>query len=653
MLNKWSWGLLALLVAGAFALTGSGDAEASEYRFPMDGSDFLLSGTFGELRTNHFHSGIDVKTGGETGRKLYAAREGYVYRLKVSPYGFGKAIYLRHPDGEFTVYAHLNGFSDEIEEYVYQKQYASKRYEQEIYLPEDEIEVRKGQLIAYSGNSGSSTGPHLHYEIRDPEERITNVLEHYKYAIRDNVKPVVQRIGLQALDAGSHVRGEYEKVEIVPNGNNGNYSIPEVIKVGGRFGVEYLGYDLLSAAPNHCGINYAELFLDGEEIFAFEMNEFGFDEKKYINVHFDYPHYKRTGRKFQKAYVDAGNRLPCYPRQVNNGIIELKDNAVHRIRLELTDTHMNRTTVNFKVQKGTRLELPKTLKYPGVTSLSGFRHRNVYVCRVKNPSTAHLRGIDVVYNNGDSRRLRPLYLEEGQLTYLLDLEKWRLPQKIQDPITGKSIDFHYRETVLPDKNNIVEFGGLKCYFPYAAVFDSLPLHIRRFPGNRNMYSDIYEIGNREDPLFKSFVLNLYPEPGAREQHMVLATQNRSGRWKYLGKDINEDNSIYASSGSFGTFCIMADSTAPLIRPSNIKDGGTIGAGQKTLRIRITDNFSGIDSQRILGTLDDRWILFEFDAKTSSITHRLKERPGKGAHNLHLMVYDNANNLAEKSFKLYF
>jgi murein DD-endopeptidase MepM/ murein hydrolase activator NlpD len=120
-------------------------SEPSDYRFPMAGNSFLLAGTFGELRSNHFHSGIDIKTGGGTGQPLLAVRDGYVYRIKVSPFGFGKAIYLRHPDGEFSVYGHMNGFTAPIEAFVYQKQYASKQYEQEIYLDEGEMPVKAGR----------------------------------------------------------------------------------------------------------------------------------------------------------------------------------------------------------------------------------------------------------------------------------------------------------------------------------------------------------------------------------------------------------------------------------------------------------------------------------------------------------------------------
>lgn len=651
MLNNWK--IAGLLLVLGFLGSSMERPDTQSYRFPMSGSEFLLSGTFGELRTNHFHSGIDIKTGGEVGKSLFAAREGYVYRIKVSPYGFGKAIYLRHPDGQFTVYGHMNGFNDAIEEYVYQKQYASKRYEQEIYLPEDEMPVRRGQLIGYSGNSGSSQGPHLHFEIRDPDESITNVLKHYKSSIVDHVPPIVQTIGFQALDAGSRVNGQYEKVTLQPEGSNGSYNLPRVIQVDGRVGLEYHAYDLLSGAPNHCGINYARLFLDGEQIFGFNLDKFSFDEKKFINVHFDYPYYKQHGRKFQKAYQDDGNQLACFPILKDRGIIELQDNGVHQIRLELEDTHGNVTRLRGRVQRKASPALPNTLRFDGLTKLTGHPVRDAYLCRVENPSTTHLKGLNVSFQSGEVQKLPPSYLEGNNLYFLLEWEKWRLPSKISDPLTGKSLNLFFRETILPDKNNIVSHGELQSYFPYTSVFDTLPLHIRSYPRQAGMYSDIYEVGDTDIPLFKSFVLNFKPNSPGNPTHMVIARKNKAGRWNFLGQDTNEDGSIYASSKNFGTFCVMADSTPPVIRPSNLSDGATIPGNQTSLRLRITDNFAGIDSGKILCTLDDSWTLFEYDAKSASITHRLKTRPTPGRHRLHVMVYDNANNLAESTFYLYF
>ncbi|MEM0997517.1 MAG: M23 family metallopeptidase [Bacteroidota bacterium] len=630
------------------------DPPAGLYRFPMNGSDFLLSGSFAELRSNHFHSGIDIKTGGEVGIPLYAVRDGYIYRIKVSPYGFGKAIYLRHPDGQFSVYGHMNGFNEAIEEFVYQKQYASKKYEQEIYLPEHQMPVKQGQLIGYSGNSGSSLGPHLHFEIRDPDERITNPLKHYRRYVRDNKKPIVQRIAFEALDVTSRVRGKFGKVEIVPEGSNGNYTVRDLIEVRGPVGMEYMAFDLLDGAGNHCGINYARLYLDDKLVYEFEIDRFSFDEKKYINVHFDYLYHKRTGRKFQKCYLDRGNQLATYKNLVNGGVLHLKDYATHKLRLELGDGYHNTTVVKARIRKDARaVNLPASLSFPGTTTLRGKAKRNVFVITVSNPSTAHLRGIDVQFQDGATERLRPAYLEGKNLVFLLNLAKWRLPEKVTDPITGKEINLHLAQTVLPDKNNIVDTGELQAYFPYTAVFDTLALHVRRYPGDRKMYSDIYEVGNTEVPLLKSFVLNFSPNKTGNPNHMIIAARTRNGNWRYIGNEIKEDGSIYASSGSFGTFCVMGDSVPPRLKPTNFRNGDRITERQKTLRLRLSDNFSGIQSPRIHCTLDDRWVLFEFDAKSSSITHRLRRRPSSGRHRLDVMVYDNANNLAQQSFYLYF
>ncbi|HHG86189.1 MAG TPA: M23 family metallopeptidase, partial [Bacteroidetes bacterium] len=584
----------------------------------------------------------------------YAVRDGYIYRIKVSPYGFGQAIYLRHEDGQFSVYGHMSKFSPEIEEFLYQKQYASKQYEQEIYLPEHQMPVRKGKLIGYSGNSGSSHGPHLHFEIREADERITNPLKHYRNLIQDNVKPIVQTIGIQALELGSRVNGQFEKLEIVPEGSQGNYRVPGIIGVTGKIGFEYHGYDLLNGAGNHCGINYTRLFLDNELIFEFNMDRFSFEEKKFINVHFDYGHYKREGKKFQKCYLDNGNKLEAYQGLVDGGVINLWDNAVHQVRIELGDTYHNTSVIRAQIRRDAkRPYLPGSLSFPGATTMHGLARRNVYVVKVKNPSTAHLRGLDLHYADGETERVLPAYFKDKKLVFLVNLNKWKHPERIVDPVTGKQLDFHLRQTVLPEKNNIVEYGELQTYFPYTAVFDTLPLRIQRKTGNNNMYSDIYEIGSQEVPLLKAFVLNFEPKHSGNPQHLIIAKKSRAGTWRFLGNEIKEDGGIYASSSTFGTFCVMADSSSPRIKPLNFSDGSTIPGSQTSLRLKVTDNFSGIQNQKILCTLDGRWVLFSFDAKTSSIRHRFRTRPGPGQHRLEVMVYDNANNLAKKTFNLYF
>lgn len=631
-------------------LLGSAPVEKDKYGFPFQFRPAVLSGTFGELRSNHFHSGIDVKTGGEVGKPIYATRDGYVYRIKVSAYGFGKALYLRHPDGEFTVYAHLDHFVPTYEEYAYQKQYASKQFEQEIYPQVDEFPVKKGELIGYSGNSGSSQGPHLHFEIRDPEERITNPLLYYRDLISDTKAPTVGTVAFEPLGPESRVNGNFEKLEITPTGAPGRYEVPGIIEVQGPVGMEYHAWDLLDAAGNHCGVNGADLYLDNQLIFRLDLDKYSFDDKKNINVHFDFQHFLQTGRRFQRAYLEDGNSFPCYHDLVNQGRIDLQDNAVHPVRLVLKDAYGNATEIRAKVQRvGKGLSSPVSLT--GTTTLRSYVRRNVLVVKVRNFRDTHFDGVDVTWDNDLTEKVAPTYRDGTDLVYLIPLGKWRFPKRVADPLSGKSLDFHFRKTVYPEKNNVVEMGDLQLYFPIGTVFDTMALPVEVSPRKNGMYSDVYEIGTHEIPLFKSFVVSIKPSIPAKSHQLVVAMLNKYGNWVYLGQDVREDGSVYASSGEFGKFCLMVDSIPPTVRPGNFKEGGTITGN--TISVKLSDNFAGIVSEKNVMMLDGNWILGEFDAKTSTMTYRMRTRPSAGSHKLTVIAWDAANNMAEVEFSIKF
>jgi hypothetical protein len=626
-------------------------SEPSDYRFPMAGNSFLLAGTFGELRSNHFHSGIDIKTGGGTGQPLLAVRDGYVYRIKVSPFGFGKAIYLRHPDGEFSVYGHMNGFTAPIEAFVYQKQYASKQYEQEIYLDEGEMPVKAGDLIGFSGNSGSSHGPHLHFEIRDPEERIMNPLNYYKPYITDRIKPLVTGIAFEPITVDSRVNGRFEKFEVKPEGSNGDYRIVDVVRLAGKVGLEYDGFDQLDGAANSCGINYAKLYLDDQLIYEFSLEKFTFDDKKYINVHFDYAHHKAGGRKFQRSYVEPGNALICHPQSVDRGWIDLQDDRIHALRLELADGYRNTSTVRMNVQRAAPASLPTTITGGQGQRLQSVIRRNVCVLTLSKPVTRQLKGLTVTYADGSTALLPPAYMKSDELVYLLDLNQKRIPVAVGDPVAGHRVDFQLKKKVYAEKDNLVGLGELQVFLPAGCVFDSLPLHLKQLPGGRSQFSDSYEVGRSDQPIFKSFVLQFEPPKGSDATQMVVA-RRQGGSWVFVGNERKPDGTISAASGDFGTFCVMADSTPPTLKPLNFKSGSTIPASQKTLSLQIEDSFSGIASQRFHCTIDGAWELFEYDAKSKTISHTLRNRPGI-SHNLQVMVYDNANNLGQATFSIVF
>lgn len=645
----WFWGSLFVL-----SVLGLGFLNNENYRFPLD--DYrALSGTFGELRTNHFHSGIDVKVGGKVGIPIRAIQDGYVYRIKVSPYGFGNAIYLRHADGRFSVYAHLSRFNRSLESYTYQRQYGSKKYAQELYLRKDEIAVQRGEVIGYSGNSGSSTGPHLHFEIRDPEERILNPLFYYKNIIPDHKKPILQEIAFQPIDKNSRVRGEFRKLSLVPNGDNGRYSIGQTIKVNGRVGLEYRAYDLLDGAGNHCGINYARLYLDGELIYAYSLDRFAFDEKRYINLHIDYPHYLNKKHRLQRAYVERGNQFNAYKHHDHSGLIELKDNEVHSFRLVLTDAHDNQTYVTGKLQREPQRNASPALPVnSGVPSATYRIDRDLLVVSVSRPKAEYVQGLRYLNVYGEEKELLPAYVKNQKMVFLLPLARHDYPTEIRDQSGQSLLRFNLQEEINAGQNNLVDMDEMQLFFPYQSVFDRVHLEIARKPALEKSLSPVFRVGDPSIPLFKSFLVSFQPDPEISRHNLVVARKNQN-QWVFAGNTQGEQGNVYASVRDFGEYTLMADSVAPTISPVNFQNGGTFSSKQNVIVLRLKDDFSGVNDETVYCTLDGRWLLFEYDYKRKTITHYLnkQERPAKGTYKLEVSVSDEARNEARASYRISF
>jgi hypothetical protein len=228
-----------------------------------------------------------------------------------------------------------------------------------------------------------------------------------------------------------------------------------------------------------------------------------------------------------------------------------------------------------------------------------------------------------------------------------------LPYALRDPITGKQVDFNLRRIVDPQRSVIAEEGELSVYFPEGAAFEPTPLNIRRVPASAGMYSDVYEVGWREIPLRAPYVLSMKPNQPGRPEHMVIAKKDARGRWVFLAKEYDEKGYLHAAASAFGSFCVMADSAAPRIRPLNFNAGSQISGEQNTLVLEVLDDFSGVDAQKLIGTIDGKWVLFEYDAKSNSISHQLRPRPWPGVHELEIIAYDQANNLGSARFSIYF
>ncbi|MCB0514919.1 MAG: M23 family metallopeptidase [Chitinophagales bacterium] len=350
--------LLTTLFCLLFSTLQALSQENSVYSYPQNyfgnplNIPLILAGNFGELRPNHFHAGIDIKTEGQEGLPVLAAAEGYVSRIKIEASGYGNALYITHPNGFTTVYAHLKSFNAAIATYVRQQQYQQQSFAIDITVPPNVLPVSKGAQIALSGNTGASLAPHLHFEIRDTySEKAINPLL-FNFPIQDTRPPVIKSIYLYAYNRFYQKKMPPTEVSILRD-KNGQYRCKgDTIRVDADyFGVAVNAFDQQNAADNANGIYSIDLYEKELLCFEMEMHTFAFDETRYLNAHIDYAAYVEGKGMRHKCFSEAGDKLSMYGIRQNLGYIPLSPNEIVPIRLVLNDVAGNQTEIRFFVQK--------------------------------------------------------------------------------------------------------------------------------------------------------------------------------------------------------------------------------------------------------------------------------------------------------------
>lgn len=323
----------------------------TDFRQPLDIMPPALAGSFGEIRGNHFHSGIDFRTNQREGYPVYAVADGYISRLRVQNSGFGQALYINHPNGYTTVYGHLQRFAPKIATIVKNLEYEKKTFELDEFPDAALIPVRKGEIIAWSGNRGSSGGPHLHFEIRDTKTEETINPQFFGINIPDNIPPVIH--GLYAYRLNGQVFNEsISKQAIAISGANGNYKTLAPINLTGEVGFGIVVTDRHNGLSGTNGVYSIQLEVDGKMVYTSALERFAFENSKAINSHIDYPTYLNTKRSIQKSFVDPGNPLKIYSGLINSGRINFNDGALHQVRYIVTDSKGNSSTLPFTVNAG-------------------------------------------------------------------------------------------------------------------------------------------------------------------------------------------------------------------------------------------------------------------------------------------------------------
>ena len=341
--------IILILLFASFTSSAQNKYPTNYFRSPLDIS-LHLSGTFGELRNNHFHAGVDIKTKRRTGFPVYATADGYVSRIKVAIWGYGKVIYISHPNGYTSVYAHLSKFGDGIQEYVKNIQYQKESYETgNIYPAENEITVKKGQVIAFTGRTGGFVAPHLHYEIRDTKtEHIINPLL-FGLKIKDSIAPRINKLIAYPIGEGSRINRSVKKQTLAIKKDSLNNYRTNRISASGSIGFGINVYDLLGKELNKNGVYSIEMKVNGKRRYYHDVETFSFAESKYINLLIDYPYFATYKNRIQKTFREKETKLSIYEDLVKDGFVDVKEGFSYKVEIIAKDFKGNRSSVKIPI----------------------------------------------------------------------------------------------------------------------------------------------------------------------------------------------------------------------------------------------------------------------------------------------------------------
>ncbi len=577
-----------------------------------------LSGNFSELRPNHFHTGLDYKFGGQEGEPIYAAADGWVHRIKVSSFGYGNVIYLKHPNGKITLYGHLRNFNPKLASYIRKKMYEAKANDLEVYPTPGELPVKQGEQIANGGNTGSSGGPHLHFEIRDSLDQALDPLLFGFPEILDKTPPTPQKIAIVPLSIDSRVNGKFQRLEITPVASGSNYKLPSTIQVTGKVGIEIQSYDQLDGASNRNGFPTFILKANDSTIFTQTVDKVNFNYNRHFLL---YTHQNR----FSKLYFQENLKFDfIQPKRKDAGHLELEPNQKRDYTLSLVDAYQNERKITFTLQGQ---DLERNVNDGGAPGRAMVYYLD-NILKIKAPISPN-GGLAKFYVGSNAFEMLPAYQDAQSRTYLWDMN-FGIPEEID--VCSEVILLPIKVKIPVGMEHTYADSNVQIKFEKESLLNDLFLRIKQEGTPTNPKLTINDPSEYLwNPIDVTWDLSGFA--GDKPSYKVYQL-HPNGNKSYVGGQW-DGNSIRFKTRNFGTFVLDQDLQKPTITP--------IRVNSSEIRFTIRDNSSGIQSFE--ASVNGKWVLMRYEHKQAVIwSEKLEEQVFKGP--VVLKVTDQAGNVTE-------
>ncbi len=725
-----------------------------------------LSSVFGEYRNFHFHSGIDIPTQKKTGFEVIAPESGWVFRIYTSWWGYGKALYLKLDDNRLVLFGHLSDFSPRIKELVEQKQLQSKSYFLDIFLDQDQIRIKKGELIGFSGETGAGA-PHLHFELRDDKNQPLNPLTH-GFRVEDSFPPVIKKIAFRPIGMNSNVDGE-DKVIILtlsPDSTGENYALKKTPVLSGKIGLEISAYDRMN--ERQLGIYKTTLYLDDELIFSSRYDTLNFETTWMVSLDRDFQLLSQGQGHFYKLYVDPGNELNLYQvPELDQGVINTEKldslsrrvyaKGTHKIRISVEDVWGNLSSADFSVvfDKKPEIKIMEIVTSEGKREIRGkvlddgrfseieidcspldkliwtkkklvnnseendfywaedinepsfFRIKAKDELNLESDPTFFFLGMDKIVpksRKGEIKLNLNYFFEDGFLNFILEFNSLlsKKPDfslkvggyEFQPLIIKQTGQRNYKavypfsetkarelmlkvscQTVFGDSANFVNeiplsiatplYGGeavsrdgmAKIRIDSGTVYKDIELKIEpSSPGKRSTEKgEIYSFEPKDIAFARSARVSLsYKGKNCNPEKLALY-EYKNGSWRFVGNELDfEEKTVSGKVRCLSSYAVLEDEGAPGIKVIYPEKGQSTKNISPQIYAKIWDDLSGFGSKDgITVTVDDQWVIPEYDPEKGILKTRPSQVLSSGWHTLKIVAKDMAGNqkTAKRKFKV--